>query len=54
MPKSTPSPIALQAEKALHKKLIRIGNGEVHYLRCFRTRHGRQLALNRVNAAIDV
>ena len=58
MPSKTPikpvSEIALQAEQRLHKVLVRIGSDDVHYLRCFRTSNGRQLALNRVNAGIDV
>jgi hypothetical protein len=54
MPKKTPSKIALQAEAALQKKLVRIGSDDALYLRCFRTGNGRQLALNRVNAGIDV
>ncbi len=48
------SKIALQAEQHLHRALVRIGSDDAHYLRCFRTGHGRQLALNRVNAGIDV
>lgn len=58
MPKATPvkppSDIALKAEAQLLKTLVRIGSEEVLYLRCFRTSKGRQLALNRVNAGIDV
>lgn len=58
MPSKTPikpaSEIALQAEQRLHKVLVRIGSDDVHYLRCFRTGNGRQLALNLVNAGIDV
>jgi hypothetical protein len=58
MPSTSPirpaSEIALKAEQQLHKTLVRIGSGEAHYLRCFRTGSGRQLALNRVNAGIDV
>lgn len=46
--------IALKAEDRLSKTLVRIGSDDVHYLRCFRTGNGRQLALNRVNAGIDV
>ncbi|HVX04140.1 MAG TPA: hypothetical protein VHA71_03360 [Rhodanobacteraceae bacterium] len=46
--------IALKAEDRLHKTLVRIGNDAVHYLRCFRTGNGRQLALNRVNQGIHV
>lgn len=48
------SEIALRAEERLYKSLVRIGNDEAHYLRCFRTAHGRQLALNRVNAGLYV
>jgi len=48
------SEIALQAEQRLYKSLVRIGNDAAHYLRCFRTARGRQLALNRVNAGIYV
>lgn len=48
------SAVALQAEQRLHKSLVRIGNDDTHYLRCFRTGSGRQLAVNRVNAGIDV
>ena len=58
MPSKTPikpvSEIALQAEQRLHKALVRIGSDDAHYMRCFRTGNGRQLALNRVNAGIDV
>lgn len=58
MPSKTPtkpaSEIALQAEQRLHKTLVRIGSDDAHYMRCFRTGSGRQLALNRVNAGIDV
>jgi hypothetical protein len=46
--------IALKAEARLHKALVRIGSDDVHYLRCFRTGSGQQLALNRVNAGIFV
>jgi hypothetical protein len=46
--------IALQAEQRLHKSLVRIGSDDAHYLRCFRTGSGRQLALSRVNAGIYV
>jgi len=56
MPRITPikpaSEIALKAEQRLHKALVCIGSNEVHYLRCFRTATGRQLALNRVNVGI--
>lgn len=48
------SEIALQAKQRLHKALVRIGSDAAHYLRCLRTGSGRQLALNRVNAGIDV
>lgn len=48
------SEIALKAEQRLQKALVRIGSEKSHYLRCFRTGSGRQLALNRVNAGIDV
>jgi hypothetical protein len=48
------SEIALQAEQRLHKSLVRIGSDDALYLRCFRSGSGRQLALNRVNAGIDV
>lgn len=48
------SDIALQAEQRLQRTLVRIGSDDAHYLRCFRTGGGRQLALNRVNAGIDV
>lgn len=48
------SDIALKAEQRLHKALVQIGRDDVHYLRCFRTGSGRELALNRVNAGIDV
>lgn len=48
------SKIALQAEERLQRRLVRIGNDDTHYLRCFRTGSGKQLALNRVNAGIDV
>ena len=48
------SEIALKAEQRLSKALVRIGSDDVHYLRCFRTSSGRQLALNRVNAGIYV
>ena len=58
MPKVTPvkppSDVALKAEAQLRKALIRIGSDEALYLRCFRTSKGRHLALNRVNAGIDV
>ena len=54
MPVKPTSEIALKAEAQLEKALVRIGNEDVHYLRCFRTGSGRQLALNRVNAGIDV
>lgn len=54
MPRSTPSDIALQAEQHLRKCLVRIGSDDALYLRCFQTDSGRQLALNRVNAGIDV
>lgn len=53
-PSKPPSDIALQAERHLHEVLACIGNEGAHYLRCFRTAAGRQLALNRVNAGIDV
>ena len=53
-PVKPPSEVALQAEAQLRKSLVRIGSDEAHYLRCFRTSKGRQLALNRVNAGIDV
>jgi hypothetical protein len=49
-----PSNIALQAEQRLSKTLARIGSDDALYLCCFRTNGGRQLALNRVNAGIDV
>ncbi|WP_349779214.1 hypothetical protein [Xanthomonas sp. WHRI 7065] len=58
MPRNTPikpaSQIALKAEQRLHKTLVHIGSDEAQYHRCFRTGNGRQLALNRVNAGIDV
>lgn len=59
MPRSTApvklaTGIALQAEARLHKALVRIGSDDAHYLRCFRTGNGKQLALNRVNQGIDV
>ena len=53
-PRKPASAIASQAEQRLHKALVRIGSEDAHYLRCFRTAAGRQLALNRVNAGIDV
>ena len=53
-PVKPPSEVALKAEAQLRKSLVRIGSDEAHYLRCFRTSTGRQLALNRVNAGIDV
>ncbi len=53
-PKRAPSEIAHKAEQRLRKALVRIGSDDAHYLRCFRTGNGRQLALNRVNAGIDV
>jgi hypothetical protein len=46
--------IALKAEARLRKVLVRIGNDEVHYLRCFRTGNGKQLALNRVLQSLYV
>ena len=48
------SETALKAEKRLLKLLVRIGSEDVHYARCFRTGSDKQLALNRVNAGIDV
>lgn len=48
------SELALKAEHRLESSLVRIGSDRAHYLRAFRTRSGRQLALNRVNAGIDV
>lgn len=48
------SAIAVKAEARLDKMLVRIGSDQTHYLRCFRTGSGRQLALNRVNAGIDL
>lgn len=53
-PNKPASAIALQAEQRLYKALVRIGSEDAHYMRCFRTPKGRQLALNRVNAGIDV
>ena len=53
-PQKPASEIALKAEEFLRKALLRIGSDDAHYLRCFRTGNGRQLALNRVNAGIDV
>jgi hypothetical protein len=48
------SNIALSAEQRLTATLVRLGSDTAHYARCFRTGTGRQLALNRVNAGIDV
>jgi hypothetical protein len=48
------SAFAQQAGQRLQKSLAGIGNNDTHYLRCFRTTQGRQLALSRVNAGIDV
>jgi hypothetical protein len=45
---------ALEAEEHLRATLARIGSDDVHYVRCFRTGRGRQLALNRVNAGLNV
>jgi hypothetical protein len=53
-PAKPASAIALQAEQLLYRKLVRIGNEDVHYLRCFRTGNRRELAVNLVNAGIDV
>jgi len=46
------SEIALKAEARLHKVLVRIGNDDAHYLRCFRTGSGKQMALSRTNNGI--
>jgi hypothetical protein len=53
-PTKQASKAALAAEDLLGKLLVRIGSDKVHYVRCFRTASGRQLALNRTNAGIDV
>lgn len=56
--KATParpaSDVALRAEKRLSARLVRIGSDEVHYLRCYRTGRGRELALNRVNNGLYI
>ena len=44
--------IALKAEARLHKALVRIGSDDAHYLCCFRTGNGKQVALNRTNNGI--
>jgi hypothetical protein len=53
-PKKPASKAALAAEELLGKRLVRIGSDKVHYVRCFRTASGKQLALNRTNAGIDI
>ena len=53
-PIKAPSAIGLKAEAQLEKALVRIGSDDTLYLRCFRTGSGRQLAVNRVNAGIDL
>ena len=46
--------IALKADQRLLKTLVRIGNGEIKYMRCFQTSSKKQLALDLVNEGIYV
>jgi hypothetical protein len=48
------SKVALQAEALMERKLIAYNGTGAHYLRGFRTGSGRQIAINRVNQAINV
>lgn len=48
------SETALRAEAIMERKLIAYNGTGAHHLRGFRTGSGRQIAINRVNQAINV